>query len=443
MPYNLRETPLPSQRRRFDGAALAEHVATHFFGKPKPPPRPRIAAGSKRKRPAQTPARNKPSQISLPTPETASRGVVAEEDDRMSEGHASEHPSNATTETALSPYGQQLNSQLQPLPSQLPPPASHQPAISRRSIERALSIDDDNLEELEQEEEEQTQDWPALKKPQSARVQEKQPTRDSPTPYAPIDIGDIRASIRLVIGANYKILTGWRSRIDAIDIEELKTTANAELKKQAAQVQRPGYTTTTNLSAPTAAITARGVKPIYISVDNEDSFDRAKEEINELLSLGKQAISITITFRCHINSSKQTAPEAVTGEGSSRNNLAAGTAINTHTNTHQQRHDKETAAQRQRRQIDTHQQIAAATNSHILELTSRYQCRDKSCANYNRHCFSMAKLGHLFLSTPDLVAWCEAINGKRTTVAMPPADVVASVIARRSNDRGKKGRSSP
>lgn len=104
---------------------------------------------------------------------------------------------------------------------------------------------------------------------------------------------------------------------------------------------------------------------------------------------------------------------------------------------------KETATQRMRRQQDTDQVVAAATNNHVLELTTRWQCKDRTCVNHGHSCFPTKELGHLFIQTHDLTVWNEAIRAGRTTVSSPPTETIAAIIARRNKAKGRAAQTSP
>ena len=98
---------------------------------------------------------------------------------------------------------------------------------------------------------------------------------------------------------------------------------------------------------------------------------------------------------------------------------------------------RETATQRIRRQQDTDYLLATTTNSSVLDLTTRYQCKDRTCLNHGHTCFPTKQLGHLAVTSLDLTVWNEAIRANRASLNNPPTDMITGIVVRRFKAKGK------
>ena len=72
-----------------------------------------------------------------------------------------------------------------------------------------------------------------------------------------------------------------------------------------------------------------------------------------------------------------------------------------------------------------------ATDNHILALTIRLLCKDKTCSNYGFNCYPFGKMGYISLDNYELRIWNELFRiRKDTIVKYYSSEVLSSAIAR-------------
>ena len=85
------------------------------------------------------------------------------------------------------------------------------------------------------------------------------------------------------------------------------------------------------------------------------------------------------------------------------------------------------------------QALGVATGDSTIELTVKYQCKDKHCPNYNHTCFPGGRAGHLTMLNDDLRSWNEQIKNGNANLNSCPNEVLANMIIRKQSNASKKG----
>lgn len=180
----------------------------------------------------------------------------------------------------------------------------------------------------------------------------------------------------------------------------------------------------------TTTVTCPGVKqPIQQSLKAEEDLNIIREEVLALHQRGREDIRVGAMIDYSFDR-REEAEEIETPITSSRKRTRSN--------------GKETATQRMKRQQEQDRALAVATNDQSLDLTVRYQCRDKTCTNYGYPCYKTKAMGHLHLTALDFSLWNEAIQRKRATLDHPPTEMIAAIMVRRAKAGAKKpGQGSP
>ena len=271
------------------------------------------------------------------------------------------------------------------------------------------------------------------------------PTLPGPSPSTDdTSLPDIQAILQIKINKNIistKRYPIWSTDFHYIDIgDEIATVQNKYREDRRREGKKLKIASITD---PIAVISATGLKqPIYSSFRTDEDRAVIRKDILRLYRMNKnREIQVVITAEASfIVVSEQTPkpqyhrPEAqVILDDSDEGDIEHTSAVRGRSQSKPlppdtRRHLKETATQRMRRQQDVEQVIAGATNNFVLDITTRYQCKDRTCVNHGHTCYPGKETGHLALTAVDLMMWNEAIQAKRCSVETPPGQMIISIL---------------
>lgn len=205
----------------------------------------------------------------------------------------------------------------------------------------------------------------------------------------------------------------------------------------------PPHRFATPLRHPLVTVMVNNLKnPVQISLQGQRDVNTIIKEVQNLRRQRKKGIRVLAGFdymECAREGVKQ--PRNNTQGDRQGEQTAAGQSTATGQSSSRKRaRTTETATQRQRRQADVDNILAAATNDTIPQLTRNFQYHDKTYSNHGFTCSNIGKIGHFALTTTDLVTWNEQVRTGKWDMKSPPPEVLANLFQRRQKAKAKEGR---
>ena len=252
----------------------------------------------------------------------------------------------------------------------------------------------------------------------------------------------VRVQVQTLVGT--KILTSFGVHLEVFREEagyvEISDRIIAKLERleadQSTDEVRVSYT---HVGDPVARVNVHGMKEIVLTIETlADDFRELIEIVKSLFQKGKTT-NLSVVFQCEFKQIREViavgGEEPVTQQPATQQplNQSAGGRKRKATGT------REAPAARHARQVIQEEQIEVATDNHILALTTRLLCKDKTCSNYGFNCYPFGKMGHVSLDNQELRMWNELFRTRKdTTVKYCPPEVLSSAITRRQKAEGRR-----
>ena len=432
---NLRGNPTPSQRQQRIDELTSAVIDAAVNGRKKPPGRKPRGGGVKPKKKARS-ALSQPvitptlSPLHVPPPPSAPVPVLVEEE-RVEEEIVERQRSASTTESP-------------PATQNLPPPSA-QPPLAPGVLDVLSEYFDREEEELggpveevrpdvdDDEEDLDTTPWQVQS--QSAPLSKKARSKQSARAVDDIEEWqDVRAQFHLL--HNKTILCAFGILLENLNGAKVM---NQKMERLIHDLQVQHSTDSEEVTYlrqgwPMATISAHGIKPIVTSLCNGDDIRELSSVVSSLFQKRKTT-NLTVIVTNDLKQMKKTlgvvahieAPttQAAPPPSKGRKRTQTGTV-------------RETTTTREGRQIIIHEELETASGNHILALTSRYQCADKTCPHYGFSCYPFGK-SHVLLDNNDLRMWNELIRSRKgVTIDYCPQEVLAGAVSRKQKAEGKK-----
>ena len=342
-----------------------------------------------------------------------------------------------------------------PPPLNIPPPSA-QPQSN--AFDEQLAHDEEELNEIAGPAGLQSDDEVARPAgPQSEdesedlnRTQISQPTLSKvakgkrPTPsLEDVDAWrQVRVQVQTLVGT--KILSSFGVHLEVFRKEagfvEVSDRIIAKFERleanQSTDEVRVSYT---NVGDPVARVNIHGMKEIVLTIEElANDFKELIEIVKSLFQRGKTT-NLSVMFQCEFKQIRENI--AVGGEEQATQQPATQQPLNQVAGGRKRKATgmREAPAARHTRQVIQEEQIEVATDNHILALTTRLSCKDKTCSNYGFNCYPFGKMGHISLDNHELRMWNELFRTRKdTTVKYCPPEVLSSAIARQQRAEGRK-----
>lgn len=235
-----------------------------------------------------------------------------------------------------------------------------------------------------------------------------------------------RLAVEMRTHLDKKMVGAMHTPLDQFDLDSHIRASNILIQKALPRGTSLAEVDIREVAIATVVWKGSGREPISISLWDQESVEELQDLVEELQEEG----NIGLRVRCDIEATLAPKPKE-TSSGRNEQQSQASTNVRG-----SQRRARAATAQ----EIgETWGDADVATGNHIPALSIRWQCPDKGCPNYRHPCVPLNGVGHLYLNSDDLIRWNSAIKAFKTSVECLPADISASIQARRTASRKRKG----